>query len=645
MSFPRLHGTRSQAAYRTPEQKALIQRELDISYATVRTFAGIVGRKLYLKSGGVQATSNNSVITVPFHDPDLYLRVARQLSHILFETDPDARDAFLLVYVQRVAKFAQRGGVDIDGVLLGERLRALVNIIEAYRVTSLWGMLYPGNYLRLRLLDLAEAQTRLSQGQDQTLLGYFLLLSLGVEPEAPGLERYRPYMVEALKKVERRGFDATLLVSKCLDGSEGMSGGQGPEDPSEGAESDSKGKQDSEGKGKGEDAEGEQDGQEPWSAPDVKADLQTRTRALDDLIEKLGSLPEHIENRINSVEPDSFTPDWKRSKSRATAGSITNANVNEEGTMDALLGCSERDTRHQVDKTLTALANPPKVDRDEWLKKEARAKVEFVDVEKGAFECEPLDPMDVSSVKRMRAVFMRTLGRRKYALRDTGAETDIQAYIQRQVTNAPLDCFTHEERGMGFRALLLVDLSSSMSGPKAIQVERACRMLRRALDFPFCTVTVWGFSSPGGGRVNLHRFSVKDKDPPIKHFVNGCTPLHIAVKLAIRELWDSTEDRHLLVLTDGMPYFQSWKGYDYSTDQLQQYVAEAIKTGRSRGVHTTAMLVGDSHGGKVHYDISPKAMRKMFGPSKLWKRVGPETLGRDLVQMISSSFVNYLRQR
>lgn len=149
--------------------------------------------------------------------------------------------------------------------------------------------------------------------------------------------------------------------------------------------------------------------------------------------------------------------------------------------------------------------------------------------------------------------------------------------------------------------------------------------------------------------MNLFRYNRLETDPSVRAFVKGSTPLHIALRLAVRQLQDSSQDRHLIVLTDGMPYFQSWKGRSYSTDQLKRYVAQTVSKARSRGVHVTTVFVGSYLGWgqrrELRYDLTPEDMRKMFGPSKLWKRVSPESLGRDLIKLVSNSFISYLVRR
>ena len=44
-------------------------------------------------------------------------------------------------------------------------------------------------------------------------------------------------------------------------------------------------------------------------------------------------------------------------------------------------------------------------------------------------------------------------------------------------------------------------------------------------------------------------------------------------------------------------------------------------------------------------EVKANSMAFMFGPSKYWRVVGENTFGTDLVQLVTSAFVEYLRAR
>jgi hypothetical protein len=702
-------------------------------YKTVRTFANIMGRKLFLKNGREVFNSGN-LIQVPFQHRDFFRLVEHQLSHVLFQTDPVARKHFVSTYVTRIAQVAKKGGVTIDEGNLQISLSSLVDILEDARVMSLWSQLFPGSYVLMRKMFYDEAFKVMNSDHHAGFLGYFLALSLGIEPDNSDLDRYRPFFIEALRKVRNRGFDATLLISKWLvtnlinelireakgeepqecpemrdaaeeflrmimdmldqEGGEGegegggapqdgdqegegeggdssqksCEGEDGDKDPQD-SDSDANGEGgDQEGEGEGEGEDGDKDPQDSdsdanregegglWNPPPVSANLSTRATALHQLLERLGQLPKELRNQLGDTRDTKYRSRSAKIRAGEMGSSVVQTDVRDADGVDYFLAKSANDMDNVLSRTRVKMAEVQQCPRDAWLTKEAMAKVVFHDIgsqkiEEENLQLEPLEPEDRRTVKRMKALFMRVLGRRRFAYEETGVEIDVASYIEQKTTHRTTDCFKHEEKGQGFKCMILVDLSSSMLGSKGAQTERACRIIRRALHFPFSQVLVWGFDSCEDGLVDIYRFEPKLLDPPIQHFIAGTTPIHTAVRLAARQLEDSTEDRHLIILTDGMPVFSNRQGRAYGTKALIKFVHDAIQKARTKGVHVTTMLVGsknyssgaqDENG--VYYDIDVPTMRKMFGTKKTWKRVNPDNLGRDLIAGATNSFVNYLRR-
>ena len=47
----------------------------------------------------------------------------------------------------------------------------------------------------------------------------------------------------------------------------------------------------------------------------------------------------------------------------------------------------------------------------------------------------------------------------------------------------------------------------------------------------------------------------------------------------------------------------------------------------------------------LHFDLNPSQMQFLFGSRHNWRRMDPQRFDRDLVQLVASSFVSYLRHR
>ena len=183
-----------------------------------------------------------------------------------------------------------------------------------------------------------------------------------------------------------------------------------------------------------------------------------------------------------------------------------------------------------------------------------------------------------------------------------------------------------------------------MRGSRIEQAERATRMLVEALDFPFVEIDIWGFQSLEDGEVTLTRFSpLLETFHTTKSEVEGSTPLHIALKVSIRELLEGSDAKQLIILTDGAPMYAGANHRLIAESQLRQFVREQVLLARRRGINVTTLLVGDrAEDGKIHFDVSRKNTQFMFGSERYWKYVDQNRLGEDMVHAVSASFLAYL---
>ena len=191
---------------------------LNAAFKTVDIFSGITKKRLFLKNGK-QTTTDLHQITAPFDDPEVYREVEHALAHVLFQTDPVAKKMFIEEYTKRVSKVLSKHGVDLgpnQTKQLSEGLDDLINITENHRVNSLWGLIYPGSYRLMRQKDRDRLAGALTDAHAHGISMFYAVLESGHDPEDGELDRYRPYCIEALRKVEKRGFAATLMVSKWL---------------------------------------------------------------------------------------------------------------------------------------------------------------------------------------------------------------------------------------------------------------------------------------------------------------------------------------------------------------------------------------------------------------------------------------------
>ena len=183
---------------------------VQVAFKTVRTFGGITRRKLYLLHAQ-QPSNDGYAIKAPFQSDNFYQIVEHEISHILFGTDPLALRGFIHEYTLR----AKRAVNSIPLPALSRFLADIANILEDHRVISLWGLLYPGSQRRIAEMFRQNAGTTLPYPLKDPV-ACLLAISRGLEVESTIPEDRLVLFKEALRKVERRGYNATLLVTAWL---------------------------------------------------------------------------------------------------------------------------------------------------------------------------------------------------------------------------------------------------------------------------------------------------------------------------------------------------------------------------------------------------------------------------------------------
>jgi hypothetical protein len=306
--------------------------------------------------------------------------------------------------------------------------------------------------------------------------------------------------------------------------------------------------------------------------------------------------------------------------------------------------------QHRIDEVKKCAEQHSRIslDGDTNLRRDIPAKVVFSDIREEDIEGVVPDPLTVEdnlTVKKLRSMFSRVMGRKRVGLDHVGSVIDVQAAITRRVTGLPTPIFQQEIRGQGFRALLLIDRSSSMRGTKHQQSEKAVRIAARALRYPFVHFDVWGFQSLGPGRVDISRFDpTLDVFTTSKSEIGGVTPLHLAIRCATRYLADSGPgSKHMFVITDGMPAFTTAEGQKTTPRDALIHARDEVRDARKRGLSVTGAVIGEILDSALIYALGPRELGFMFGPKKYWAQINPESIGSGMVDLVSTSFVEYLQ--
>jgi hypothetical protein len=628
-----------------------------VAYKTVDTFAGITRKKLFLKNGKEgSAHTDGYSIEVDLEAEDMYLSVEHELGHILFKSDAVAKKKFLAEYTARVILLGEKFKIEVDKNKVVEFIDFLINLTEDHRIESLWGILYPGSAAQMRARDVEMVRPHIPDAHKDICTLYAAVRS-GLDLASGEMDWARPIFEKALKKVENTGFGGTLAVTKWMlkhlvdeiikqstlppredsDPEIGTQGeGEGAGDAGKGEEGESTGETESvpapQGGGEGNAGTGSGGQELDYSSP------KDRTEAFNKLL-GMAKPPPDISKKYDDVKDPGFKPPKAvEEQAKNTVEKAMKLDVGKEEKLESFLDESEKDMESVVENAKRALRTS--MSEDSWLKKDAMTKVVFKDVREFDFVPKPPDlpEEDRETIRRLRTIFYRVLGRKKFALDESGSEIDIPAYIERRLTNVPIPCFKHEEQGRGFKALILLDRSASMNeGDKTYQAERAGRIILRALKFPFVSLDIWGFQSLDDGQVDISRFDAKNEVFNVGDFtVGGNTPLHIAMKVGVKFLEKGAEKKQLIVITDGQPQYRRADKKIVSTSQLQHWVHDETLVAIKQGINVTCALIG---GG-----IEPRMLSWMFGGPHSWRILPQDRMGTELVNLVSASFVQYLKQ-
>jgi nitric oxide reductase activation protein len=275
---------------------------------------------------------------------------------------------------------------------------------------------------------------------------------------------------------------------------------------------------------------------------------------------------------------------------------------------------------------------------DDIMRRGIAGKVSFKDIRTTRVTPNPLSAEDARAVQRLRELFRRVHTRKVKQRYESGSEVDIETVIYNRVNNLNEPCFKDEGSGRGFKVMLLVDRSGSMSGPRSVEAERACRMLRKALKQPNVDTVVWGFSGGTSGETALTRVAPNlDISESREMPCQGNTPMGQAIRVATNYLAQGTQKKHLFVITDGMPNASTNVQKLGRSSSATDAVAEEVERARKMGIHVTALTIG--------VGINEKEMKDMFGSERSWA-IAPRTedLTPKLLKAATTSFVQFLKR-
>lgn len=572
------------------------------AYQTVAIFAGIVGKNLFLKHG-TRSRNDGAMIVADLQGPNLYVEVEHQLSHVVFGSDGRAGALFVQDYSRLAAGHAQKHGYAIHGKKIRKVMREVIGILDTERCLGLWGRLYPGSEFEKRHCMYKATLPEVPQAHSD-LMTLFYVIAAGHTAGPGTYEEFEPLFKQALTRVKGTDFRAVLITAKWLMTQM----------------------------------------VDHMMDPDRNETDEDRAEAMDEVIEQSQGSGDPREDLL-ATEQSNWASREQKSRAKQDADEALRASVRDQEAFQQSLEGSKAGMTAVVDKVRSHMTKKPK--RDELLRRNAKAKVVFRDITKADIgnRLVEISPEDREVIRRLRVLFYRTMGRRVRVLEDEGTEIDALAMIHRRITASDDPMFRVSVPGRGFKSLVLMDRSGSMQ-KRTKRAERACRILNKALKFPFVDSHTWGFQSTQSGQVDITRF-----DPGVEVFttakskVDGNTPLHTAIHLGAQHLMEGSEYKQLFVVSDGEPHFFKRDGDQMSTRMLLDFVRNEVQFARRKGIQVTAVLLGERVGGVVQAEMDSASMEYMFGSRKSWRIMDEAGFDRDFVRLVSDSFLSFLRHR
>ena len=642
------------------------------AYKTVDIFCGVTGKNITLQHSNDPASVDEyHTIHVDLTQGQLsYGWVEHELSHILFESDNLAMASFCQNYTAQILAAIKDYNktnpssepLTVSDQTLFRMLYSLGNILEDNRVNSLWRLLYPGSHHRLmERRRFITPKNYPDPNESVVAMAVWLLSGLEVQAQAP-MMGVKPVLVTALAAVERCEPHVTYLVlrwmlNKTIDALVALAAGRTPWLPDSGVQvkvmPNSKALDTKEAlspRATGEDPDKtvettEEGPVEAQLAPALKMAPEDRGSALDRVqaLQRFVAMAPITMDAAGMMDfqygGGAYGDDKTPVVINAQETLAWVANVLDADSVVDILSESKQKMDAMIQKTLTKIHEFES--KEDYLKQYLKARIEFTDVSASmVVPSKPLVRADLDLVRKLRASFYKVMGRTRYALQESGNGVDTQALLERMMTGEPLPCFRQEERGRGFRAIILVDRSESMLKEKTLLAERASRILWRALKYPFVDLQVWGFQSNESGKVSITRF-----DPKADSFrwkdgvVAGRTPIHLAIPLAAHELETTREySKHMFVVTDGMPNFINSNKIRFNEQTLMGWTRDEVKSARRKGIGVSSVIIGS--------DVGNDKATFMFGGPSHWKMVPDQTkLMSGLVGVVTQAFSRYLALR
>jgi len=463
----------------------------------VATFSGITEVPLVLRHARTGHTDCETFVAAPLDDPEGYLVVEHELSHLLFGTNMALTTVTIKKIVERLLRRANLSytnkGADPYRDTLHRIVQSLWNLLEDHRCCFLWKQLYPGGggKLQQRWADISKYE--LGESAKTDLVSYIARRMAGVETHtAP--ESFRncgPVTVAYRNLVE--GVDAKACLALTARFIDDIADELMPPPPKP------KTKQSSKGGGGGTSGKrgGKQGGSRRKTAQSRQAEAKQK---LKDLTRTSASSPPATISE-NSMGTSGEDPTAGKKKVRISAADrhevakLMTADTEDHGEGSSLAHLMRAGAERMEEALEKAKAEIRRPKGDKTTKQSnltAAAAVCGIP----SLHIKPTRPLPAASstAYRVRQQLEKVRMKKKRKIREEGS-LDVELALQSEIRDDfEPRVYRQSQLTGGLEILALLDVSGSMCGQGLGILDQALADIETGCSGPTIQLTVWLYS-------------------------------------------------------------------------------------------------------------------------------------------------------
>lgn len=563
-------------------------------------------------------TDCKTFVAANFGDPEAYLTVEHEISHIFFDSDLELAAAFRDIYVSELLQKASIKDNDPNAHGYRQTLERIVhnawNVLEDHRVRSLWEEIYPGGgyFLKKRWENIAEHC--MAEVATQDILAYIArTVSTGKDtPEAPEQFRQCKPVIDSAAALVHKADKKTCIAAtrQMLDAVADLLVDWAKQNNQPAHSNANNGENYEEDLLK----HAKQVGQSDFKDKDLSQAKKNpaKLEGLSKIVQLTGvsngkagedeSGPGDTKfNAIGAHDIDAKPKENAKFSKRHATKASTNTEIKRISKMARLAaegdakaqkaledmikkGTNEMKRKIQAAKSelfkAAPVEDPVEADKVQYEAAASAAGIPSVFVRKG-----PKLPKPSRGAYRLQDELARVKMAIKTRLREEGDDIDIEAFIDAKISDDLEDAciFTDQTKEQGLELLVLTDCSGSMYGQGIAMVDQAMADILEATKNLKVKCHLWAFSN------SLYMFG--DPASSVSRSGGGGTDLIPALDAALEWATQSKSKRGIIMLTDGYPTSCRQRK---STGNPQQDMFNVIEEARKNDIVLSILCINEA---------------------------------------------------